>query len=148
MMHRSLGSRVFTALFAPWFALVMAEPASLHTCSEHSLHGVIAADALHDGLTERAGYAGHAGHAGHGRLQHDHGMADQSAPPVHERQHQCTCIGGCCAAQPVSAPAGSALSWLPAAVRTQQPLASAQGIRRSAAAHVLPFANGPPAARA
>jgi hypothetical protein len=160
MMHRSVGSRVFAALFAPWFAVVMAEPASLHTCSEHSLHAVVAAGALIDLQTQRAvqmedaGHAAHAeharlaGHAEHARMHHDHGSADESMPPAHERTHHCTCIGGCCAVQPVSAPASSALSWLPAEVRTEQARPAAEGVRRTAAAHILPFANGPPIARA
>jgi hypothetical protein len=147
MMRRSVASRVFAAFFAPWFALVMAEPASLHTCPEHSVHGVIAAGALEHGQAAHAGRVERAGHADHSRMQHDHVMPDDTAPPAHDRSHHCTCIGGCCAAQPVSAPASSALSWLPADVRAEQPLPAAEGVRRSAAAHVLPFANGPPPAR-
>ena len=126
-MPRSLWHRVLSAFVAVWLALVLGEPAVLHACPMHGgapAAGVLAAAGVPDAA------------AGH----HEHG-----APAAPSGGHQCTCLGHC------SAPVGVAA---PAAAVALVPSADAASTRDRGlpdyeyvpvvAAHVLPFANGPP----
>ena len=135
MARRSRWNRTFAAVFAPWFAVVMAEPAALHTCAMHSGHGV----------PTSAGVAV-SGHAAHSLLmEHSTTEAGDDAPSVpHDAGKQCTCLGGCCAAAPVATPAATELSWAPAEIRQQRQELPECGVRATATDHALPFANGPP----
>ncbi len=132
-MQRSPATRVLAAVIAPWFAIVMAEPAALHQCAMHS---------------------GHAVHAAAGTMAHQHGMDARAdavpgrAPSRDEAARYCTCLGGCCAAAPVAVPVTSELSWIPSSIRSESRAEAAEQVLPAAAGHLLPFANGPPAARA
>ena len=78
-MRRSLVTRVFAALVAVWFTLNVVNPARLHACP------------VHDGTALPLHETSHAGHAHHG--------AEHSRAP---ENHQCHCLGSCCAATPVA----------------------------------------------
>lgn len=130
MMRRSLGIRVFAAVLAPWCALVMAEPMALHECAMHSGRGVQASAAAH--MHGRTPVAEHA--PAHGS-SHD-------GPARH-----CTCLGGCCAAAILALPGVVELSVAPVSVRAARVADTADRIALPVAGHLLPFANGPPAAR-
>ncbi|MFL5575508.1 MAG: hypothetical protein ACJ79S_06020 [Gemmatimonadaceae bacterium] len=140
-MRRPLWSRAVAALVAIWFAIMMAEPAALHSCPMHGGLAVTAAAAggHHHGGSVPAALAAPSEHA----AQPQHGAP---APVDHGAGgHQCTCLGQC--AMGVGAAA-------PAAVVALAPVVETHATRDAglpdfeyvpvAAAHVLPFANGPP----
>jgi hypothetical protein len=145
-MRRSLSSRLFAALFAPWFAFVVAEPVPLHDCPVHSAHAVSGVSALAPDA------ASHAMMMAHGEM--DHAAMQESAPAEHHHgsehagHHQCCCLGMSCASAIVAlAPAPLPLAWVPVEVVRNVPRPAAIPLAPSGADHVLPFANGPPAAR-
>jgi hypothetical protein len=80
-------SRTVAAVYALWFAVVLVEPAALHTCAMHgSLHA-----AMHGTMPV----------SGHTHGPHDMSSAHQHAADSsqqNERKTPCTCIGACCAA--------------------------------------------------
>ena len=131
-MQRSPATRVLAAVFAPWFAIVMAEPAALHQCAMHAGHAVhVAAPAM-----------GHAhGMQAHGDDTPAHAPGEDSAA------RYCTCLGGCCAAAPVAVPVASELSRIPSQVRAVPRPHPVEEVVSAAAEHLLPFANGPPVPR-
>jgi hypothetical protein len=143
-MRRSLSSRVFAALFAPWFAFVVAEPVPLHDCPVHSLHPVSASAAamapmMDHGAIDHGGDAdmGHspielAGHVGH------HGGSG------HTGHHQCCCLGMSCASVFVVMTRPPALAWIPAEIRGTVSWGPAAAFVPVSADYVLPFGNGPP----
>ncbi|MEP7345713.1 MAG: hypothetical protein ABI877_10615 [Gemmatimonadaceae bacterium] len=136
MSRHPLWSRALAAVIAPWFALVMAEPAALHTCSVHS--GAI------PNVTATAPAT-----ASHSMAAHNHGgmnasAAEQAPAAPHHGGNQCSCLGGCCAPSPVRLDTPSVLSWLPVEVLQERPRAATDEIRASADEYLLPFANGPP----
>ena len=130
-MRRSLWHRALAAVMAAWLAIVMAEPAVLHACPMHGGVGMThAASAAHGVAMEMTHHAASA-------------PADSPAQPAHG--HQCTCLGQCSAPVGVAAPAA-----LVALAPTIETVAARDGGLPDfeyvpvAAAHVLPFANGPP----
>ena len=134
-MHRSLSFRLFAALFAPWFALTVAEPSAVHDCPIHSVHAV----ALH-GMPDHAMMAD-------GAMDHAAAPADQGVPQ-HGSHHLCCCPDSSCAAAVVAftSPAGQ-LDWVPAEIQRVVPQLMAVAVVPASAEHTLPFANGPPASR-
>jgi hypothetical protein len=142
-MRRSLSFRLFTALFAPWFAILVAEPVPLHDCPMHSLHPAAAhamtsrhappAEAFGTPTMPRPGME-------HSKSGHEHGA------PVHSA-HQCCCMGVCCATALAPIARVPQLAWVPAALRSEVVPTFAASSGFDSAEHVLPFANGPPAAR-
>ena len=136
MQRHSPSSRVLAAIIAPWFAIVMAEPAALHTCSVHSGTAV--------GATAAAPAT-----ASHSLAVHQHSAENpesghSSPASPHHGGKQCTCLGGCCAASPVSIDRPSFLSWIPAQLQRERPIAPAGESRAAPGDYLLPFANGPP----
>jgi hypothetical protein len=134
-MFTSSWKRALALLAGIWLAIVMAEPAALHSCP---LHGSAAAGA-------------HAGMAHDGVAHGTHGARAEQSPahaPLRDAGHQCSCLGDCGIGglQQALLPDGHPARWVPAAV-----LRGATAIPRALAAappasdHVLPFANGPPA---
>ena len=131
-MHRSASVRFLAAIVAAWLAIVLAEPAALHTCAAH-------------GSAASASTTGeHGAHAGHGGHAHEAGAPTGSDAP---ESHQCSCVGHCAS--------GSVAALAPAdpAIGATILLASTGGSIRDprftpvAADFVLPFANGPPLRR-
>lgn len=139
-MRRPLWSRALAALLAVWFAIVMAEPAALHSCPMHGGPAVAAASGGH-----HAAPAPEAAASIHAAARH--GMAHHGAPVPADRGagHQCTCLGRCAAGVGAAAPAARVV--LAQAVETAAARDSGLPDHEYvpvAAAHVLPFANGPP----
>lgn len=128
-MRRSLWHRAFAAVMAAWLAIVMAEPAVLHACPMHG--GAHAA--IESGSASAMTMA--------------HGAAAQSSDrPSHPAPgHQCTCLGQCCAPVGVAAPAALvALAPAPESAAARDAGLPDFEYVPVAAAHVLPFPNGPP----
>ena len=129
-MRRSFWHRALSAFLAAWLAIVMAEPAALHTCPTH-------------GGSHAAAMPGAASAMAMGEAMSAHHRAGTPERPA--RGHQCTCLGQCNAPVGVAAPA--ALVALLPAVETSATrdfgLPDYEYVP-VAAAHVLPFANGPP----
>jgi hypothetical protein len=130
-MRRNVLSRPFTAILAVWFALTTVGSTLVHSCP------------MHDDPVARVHSSEHAsasglqvtGHAGH-----------QVAPPTDEDEQGptcCTCMDDC---------SGPPAAWMPLS-DSVAPVFVASALDRGlpdyayvpvAAAHVLPFANGPP----
>jgi len=122
-MRRSPWSRILSALFAAWLALVMGEASVVH---HHC--------PMHDGPAPAAASGEMGGHAGHGG-----GGAPNGG------HHACTCIGACNASSAVTLTRPAELP-MPdvvvfAASAPERPTDSAPTAR---ADFSLPFANGPP----
>jgi hypothetical protein len=139
-MHRSLFTRIVSALFAFWFAVFTAEPVALHTCP------------VHDG----AGVASHGGHAAsastHQMAAMDHGAPESSDAaghgrlPGHGGKKVCQCPGSCCTVAPFALRAIPGID-VPAELELADsglPAYEYVAVSRSV---LLPFANGPPTAR-
>ena len=128
-MRRSLWHRALAACMAAWLAIVMAEPALLHACPMHG--GAHAA--MQGGRASAMPMA-------HGAAAHS---SDAPAQPAHG--HQCTCLGQCCAPVGVAAPA-AVVALRPALERAATADSGLPDFEYVpvAAAHVLPFPNGPP----
>jgi hypothetical protein len=106
---------------AVWLAFSLSEPAILHSCPVHD--------------------AGVSGHSMHG------GMASMHQPANHSRSngHACTCIGSCCSVAPVGLAAESISIAFAATTTVRDTGLPDYEYLPVAAAHVLPFSNGPPA---
>ena len=129
-MRRSLWHRALAAFMAAWLAIVMAEPAVLHACPTHGgAHAASMQGGRANGMTMAHGAA-----------------AQTSEAPAHPAHgHQCTCLGQCCAPVGVAAPASAvALVTALETDATRDTGLPAFEYVPVAAAHVLPFANGPP----
>jgi hypothetical protein len=122
-MHRSPLARLLTVVFAAWFVTALAEPQALHTCAMHSAHAAAVGTTHH--MHQAAG-------------GHDH-----STTP--HRGEQCSCLGSCCSVVPVTLARSPELAWVPAQILLEQPLFAEVVFAPARFAHVLPFANGPPA---
>ena len=122
-MRRSIWHRTLAALLAPWFAFLVAEPATvMHRCPMHD--GIMAASAMH-------------GMAAHG---HDR----SPTAPAH---HHCTCIGGCTAAGATGLPAPRVVLRVAIVTATpRNPGLPEHVYLPLAAEHARPFANAPPLA--
>jgi hypothetical protein len=124
-------SRLFAALFAVWFAVIIGDPGVLHSCAMHGAgHGGHGA-----ATTTHAAHGGHAAAAGH--------HPDTSAPA---QPGPCSCVGHCCAATAVAPlPLAPALELPTTAPAPAEPLPPAASDVPASPALRLPFANGPPA---
>ena len=132
-MRRSLWYRALAALMAAWLAIVMAEPAVLHACPMHGGAHAAASAAVQGG-------AGSAMTMAHDAASH---ASDAPAHPAHG--HQCTCLGQCCTPVGVAAPATVvALVTAPDSAAARDAGLPDFEYVPVAAAHVLPFPNGPP----
>jgi hypothetical protein len=150
-MRRSFSCRLFAALFAPWFAVVVAEPVPMHDCPMHSVHPAVHSTAHGAGNAMRMdGMPAMDEHDVASTTGTSNDAPGESAPTSahHGAHHQCCCLD-CCSAG-AAAPVGRApeLSWAPVAIRMAIPRAAAAVVAPAAADYALPFANGPPAARA
>ncbi|HEV8408999.1 MAG TPA: hypothetical protein VGQ30_00735 [Gemmatimonadaceae bacterium] len=140
-MRRSLSARVFAALFAPWFAFVVAEPVPLHDCPVHSIHAVEAPAAEAAAPMMANGEMDHAAMA-HAAPAHHHGA------PEHAGHHQCCCLGMSCASTAVAlVPSPMTLAWIPLEIQRVAMWPASTPHARASGDHTLPFANGPPALR-
>ena len=143
-MHRSLFTRIVSALFAFWFAVYTAEPVALHTCpvhdgpggaASHMEHGVQAGSAMHmsDAMADHHGAAGQ--------------KQGAERAPQHAGAQDCQCPGSCCNAAPIALRAFPVLD-VPAVIELADsglPDYEYVAVSRSL---LLPFANGPPSTRA
>jgi hypothetical protein len=129
-------TRPFTALFALWFAVILGDPGTLHSCAMHGTGG-------HGGHGARQAPAVSAGgqmHAMHG--EHAKAPAGSQEPAA---PRPCTCLGHCCAVT-VAAPLPTvAILPVPVAVAEERhPLDAPSSDAPAAPDLRLPFANGPP----
>jgi hypothetical protein len=124
-MRRSPWSRLLSALFAVWLALVMGEAGFVH---HHC--------PMHDGPLAATATGGMAGHVGHGN-----GGAPNGG------HHACTCIGACNASSAVTLAPTPALP-IPEVVLIEAatPDGWPRAVPAARADFSLPFANGPPPA--
>jgi hypothetical protein len=143
-MRRSLSFRLFAALFAPWFAVVVAEPVPLHDCPMHSQHPAAAHAMASSHATPVAALGAPA--MPHSGMEQSNGGHEPGAPE-HPAHHQCCCIGTCCATALAPVARGAQLAWVPAELKSEAAPTAAKSFAPTAAPHALPFANGPPAAR-
>lgn len=126
-MHRPSWSRALSALFALWFTVYTVEPAALHACDVHDAPRATAAA----GTTHA-----HATHAAQSDATPETGQpSDGNAC--------CTCPGDCATPSPVALTAAHVALVVPTATTSDTGLADYE-YAPVAAAHVLPFANGPP----
>lgn len=163
-MHRPAWIRALTLLWGVWITTALTEPAAILPCA---MHGGVPADAraeephatpgshaghtsrhasptgvarAPDGSHESGGPSATHGAAGAGATR---GNAPSKDAPAHDC---CTCLGQCCAAAPVAAPAvvEVAIAAMEARIEPAAPV-----VRRAESPawrdHSLPFANGPPA---
>jgi uncharacterized protein YcbX len=135
-MRRSLPFRLFAALFAPWFAVVVAEPVPIHNCPIHSVHAV-AAHSMADHTMMADGAMDHAAAPQH------------QGTPLHGSHKHCCCPDSSCASVAVAFTSSAPqLEWVPEEIQRDVPRSTAVSFVLTSAEHVLPFGNGPPAARA
>ncbi|MEI6740514.1 MAG: hypothetical protein WCK74_09410 [Gemmatimonadaceae bacterium] len=139
MFRRSLRSRLASALLAPWFAFVVADPVPMHGCPMH--------EAVPAAASVAPAVDGAMAHHGHHAMSVDGaGTQPDSAPSDHGQGHSCTCLGACCVATPAPLPA-STVSMETAPVGHAR--RSVAAMPRTLAvvlpdAYMRPFANGPP----
>ncbi|HEX4682128.1 MAG TPA: hypothetical protein VH277_05435 [Gemmatimonadaceae bacterium] len=118
---------------AVWLAFSLSEPAILHSCPVHSGHA-----------SSHGMHAMHAMNATHG--ESTHGMREHGSSTQNDQSggHACTCTSSCCCTPPVGLAAGSvSLALAEPAPAHDAGIAEYSHIP-AAAAHVLPFAIGPP----
>ena len=139
-MHRSLFTRIVSALFAFWFAVYTAEPVVLHTCPVHDGGGPAGASHTEHG-SGAMHMSGSMAHHGSGA-----GPTSERAPN-HAGAKVCQCPGSCCNAAPIALRAIPVLD-VPAVIELADsglPDYEYVAVSRSL---LLPFANGPPSTRA
>jgi hypothetical protein len=121
-MRRAWWFRPLAASFAVWFTAYAVEPASLHACDLHDASPTVSATThAHDG----------------------HHTPASGAEQTDEGASCCTCPGDCSPVSPAALSVGSAAWVIATAVATDTGLPDYEYLP-VAAAHVLPFANGPP----
>jgi hypothetical protein len=131
-MTRRTRTRIACVLLAPWLAITVAGPGA----SACTMRGVHVASAMPDmpgmpGMPDADGAR----------------TKSPTAPGQHSSSTSC-CIGACCCAVAPQAPADAPELSLAATTATcELAVGDADGIAPAAADHLLPFANGPPAAR-
>ena len=120
-MHRHLVGRALAAVLLIWFAVISGEPRALHSCPVHDIPA----------------HAGHAAtHASHSHTTHGPGHA------------VCTCLGACAAGGLVPAVPSARVTIGSGTTREPRaPLPPVASALPTAAPFLLPYANGPPAAR-
>lgn len=139
MRHRSPLHTAFAALLGVWFVLSGAL-LSAGNCAMHARPAAHIATAP----SAPAGMAHgvHDAHTAHGA----HGMPGGTSAPDDAPVHGCTCLSDCCSTgavavvAPVEPPARAPMVVTVVASVSPRVLRIATG----AAAHLLPFANGPP----
>jgi uncharacterized protein involved in copper resistance len=153
MLRVTTARRLLATLLAPWLAVFLTLPETLHSCAMHSVRGAAHAHAnVHAAASVVAPAAPMAHHQMDGAsmagMSHDgtsaasHGAPDASSPAG----THCTCPEGCCTAAAPVALAPVSLQWVRELLGHQEPqYPRAQVAVASAADHRLPFANGPPA---
>lgn len=123
-MRHHVWNRACAAVLALWFAIVTGAPVGIHPCP------------VHDGpAAPSASHAAH-GHA-HGASHHSQGHGGAGA--------QCHCIGQCCVSTGAAIPGALVATFAIVTVAVREAAHPAYAYVHVAAAHVLPFANGPPA---
>ncbi len=149
-MRRPGWYRAFLALWGLWFTTALTEPAGILACAMHSGVPGAALRVTHGGGGAHAAFrhvlASDAGHAASHR-EAGHAASHRGASNPASQSHDCcTCLGQCCTAAPVAAPAGAVA--LAAIVHRAAPAHEFARHERapSPRAYVLPFANAPPAA--
>ena len=116
-------ARVFTALFAAWFALVLVEPAMLHACQVHNV------------ATAPASGGGHS-HQGH----------DAPTPVPPQAGAHCMCLGDCTQVAGAGLPSAVTRLVVTTTVDVRDTGLPDYAYVPVAVAHAIPFANGPPTA--
>jgi len=134
-MRRSRSSRLFAALFAPWFAISMAEPVPIHDCPVHPSRVHAMARMSAPAVDRAPAGAEHSA------------RADRHDAKGHGTAHQCCCLGACCASAPATIAAPPQLLQCSALPRHEAAYSTTSSTAQTVAEHVLPFANGPPATR-
>jgi hypothetical protein len=140
-MQRSRVFRAFATVMAVWLAVCLAEPMQLHTCV---MHGGLAIDTAHHGVSEAASPGGDM--SGHHTGMVSHGAADHSdRGGTNHHPKQCSCLGDCTAGRtPVGLTAAAVALVVPASssVSSAYEYSSPSLV---APQFLLPFSNGPPA---
>ena len=114
--------RALAAVFTLWFALILIEPAVLHACPVHNPVAV-----------PTSGATAHHGH--------------EAAPaPEHNSGAHCLCLGDCATFTGVALPASITTLVVPTTTSDGDTGLPDYAYVPVAAAHVIPFANGPPLA--
>jgi hypothetical protein len=130
-MHRRMWERVFAAVMAVWLAVVVAEPAFLHSCPMHGSAHSIAPAAVSPTT------AAHEHHA-------PSTASEAPSEPVAPAGHYCTCLGDCgLATTAVIPPAVITRAVAITTISYQLALPASEHTPPSPAT-LLPFANGPP----
>ena len=140
-MRRSTPSRVFAVLFAPWFALVVAEPVPMHDCPMHSVHGAAMPHMTGDAGKSAVGDASQDRPEAAGNHVSNTRGRDMPSPPRH---HQCCCLGSCCAAAPMTPTRAQHAACVPVEFQRDLPPVTGTQVVAASAEHILPFANAPP----
>jgi len=144
-MHRSFFTRIVSAVFAFWFAVFTAEPVALHTCPVHDGPGGAASHMEHGGVAS-AGSAMHMSDAMAGHHAAGQKKGTERAPQ-HAGAQDCQCPGSCCNAAPIALRAFPVLDVPPVIELADSGLPDYEYVAVSRSL-LLPFANGPPTARA
>jgi hypothetical protein len=152
--------RIIAAVAGLWLTIALVEPVGLHACPMHdALHGGHSVAAASTGGSAVVGASPEAEAPDPHHHHHNHGAPNghstgdaRAAIPDHsdgDAPHaaECLCLGSCCAASVVAVPDAVATETV---VLVAEPRATPVGptaAPRSLGGVVLPFANGPPAAR-
>ncbi len=122
-MRRTPWLRALAAVWAVWLQIALLDPGAFDSCPEHAHHAVAAQ------------LASHMAHS----ASHQHG-----APMDHHGAHQCTCLGACCCAPVIAAPASRVDLPIVATLDQAPAQHDDDGIIAVRRAYSLPFSNGPP----
>jgi hypothetical protein len=121
-MRRRPVTRILASVFTVWFAAALVEPAVLHVCPVHD--AAVPTDAV-----------AHA-HAGH----------EASPSPQPNAGDHCLCLGDCANATHIGLPASRTAVLIETTLDARDTGLPEYAYVPIAAAHVIPFANGPPTA--
>lgn len=137
-MLRARWMRAVSALVAIVFSVFTTEALVLHPCPMH--------DAV--AFTYAAGHAHGAmsAHAAHAAPHADHGTPAQHGDQETDGHggHGCSCPGTCTAGAALALPSSGIRDWPVVVALARAHPWPAQSHAPEAAAHLLPFANGPP----
>jgi hypothetical protein len=149
MSPRNWLRRPFAALLAVWFALVMVEPAALHSCPVHAGHAAAGHGPAAGEPAPSVGMAGGA-HSAHmsGASVTESGRADDAGAPGSPHHADCTCPGACTASSgAIALPAAVLVRPLTITIVGVSPIPTTVAPASARAPFILPFANGPPLLR-
>lgn len=148
-------ARLFALLLGTWFVLLRTEPVALHACQMHHAGGhahggpaaaVVAIPAATSPVPVEHDHAEHHhGAATHAAVAAEMASSTPDAPEPTDPAG-CLCLGACCSAGlSVTVPL-PAVSWQAVIVQRglDHPVEAPVVALRTADAHRLPFANGPP----